>query len=149
MFRARPSWSSRVWLLTFFDQPDAPQGRCAPLPAIGEEIGAAVRQSLAHVVQQQVSVGEYNLPGHGGHRVLAGGVAWRVADRAAGFQEQTGAVANLRIVHVAHRRHREGLVVEGDFVQPVLGKFRGATVERGLAIGLPIRGSFPPGTTAT
>jgi hypothetical protein len=103
----------------------APQRRRAPLAARSLEVGPAVGQGLAHVVQQQVGVGRNGLArqrlaaerGRQRREQLAAGlVRGPVALRALGLVEQRLAPAHGRVAGVAPRRWRQRGLVEDHVV---------------------------------
>ena len=117
-----------------FSEADAPERRGAPFGAGGLELGAAVGEAGAHVVEEQVGVGEDELVGDGGDGMLAGAVARGMALMAAGGEEQLGAALAVGIA--AGGGDGQGVDVEDDVVEEIGGDFGGAAVGRGEAIGL-------------
>ena len=121
---------------------DAPQRRRPPFAAGGLKIRAAVRQALAHIVQQQVRVRVYDLMAQGRNGMLARRERRRMALGAPSLQKGAGARAHLGIVYVAHGRHRQGTRIKDDFQEPFVRHFRDAAMEGGPALRLDGRAVF-------
>ena len=117
-------------------QTDAPQWRSAPLLPRCLEVGAFVGQFRPHVVQQQVGLGIDGLVAQCIHFVRAGSVLRRVADRAAGIDEDARSPPHLRVLYVTHGRHGQCLIVLDYHDQQLGADFRRTSIRTIQAVVL-------------
>lgn len=96
-------------------QANAPERRCSPFVAVGQELIPAIRQGWAHIVEQQIRVGPDSLIA----QVRAVSYFTRLVSRsmtasAASFVEQFCPLLNRFRLKIAPGRNGEALGIEGN-----------------------------------